>query len=66
MQPYKKTWLTYAADFKDVQSCAGPVYAGGADSKRLCLISVRIYLCVEWLMGEKTFLTVVELNPSSK
>lgn len=66
MQPYKKTWLTYAADFKDVQSRAGPVYAGGADSKRLCLISVRIYLCVKRLMGEKTFLAVVELNPSSK
>lgn len=65
MQPYKKTWLTYAANFKDVQSCVGPVYAGGADNKRLCLISVRVYLFVKWLMGEKTFLPVVELNPSS-
>lgn len=66
MQPYKKTWLTSAANFKDVQSCAGPVCAGGADRKRLRLISVRISLCLKWGIGEKTFLPVVEFNPSSK
>lgn len=29
MQPYKKTWLTYAANFKDGQSCVGPLCAAG-------------------------------------
>lgn len=29
MQPYKKTWLAYAANFKDGQSCVGPLCAAG-------------------------------------
>lgn len=45
MQLYKKTWLTSAADFKAVESCVGPLYSGGADDKRLGLISVWNYLC---------------------